>query len=313
LTAPPTDPARSEDALDAFRENRIYLGADHSRNERRTLIVAGITIVALAVQLAGGLAFNSMALIAGGLHNAAHVAALGVAALAYRLARRWAADPRFTFGAGKLGYLAGFANAVVLAFTALLIAAESLERLISPEEVAYTEAIWLAAAGLVLSVVCMLILKPAGRHRHEGGDLNLSAVHLHLSADAIVSGLAIAGLVAGRALGWNWADPLMGLAGAALVGHFALSLVRRAAGVLLDVNPSPALAEEIRLRLAAEGERVIDLHLWQLGPGHHAAVVVLAAERPAPVEAYRARLAELPGLSHLTIEVRGTDAVHSCA
>lgn len=315
MTATPTATARPapEQPLDAFREDRVYLGADHRRNERRTWIVAAITVVALAVQIGGGLMFNSMALIAGGLHNAAHVAALLVAALAYGLARRYAADPRFSFGTGKLGYLAGFANAVVLAFTALLIAAESIERLIAPEEVAYTEALWLAAAGLVLSVVCMLILKPAGHVHARDRDLNLSAVHLHLSADAIVSGLAIAGLLAGRALGWSWADPLAGLAGAALVAHFALSLVRQASGVLLDVNPSAELSAEIRDRLAAEGEVILDLHLWQLGPDHHAAIVVIAADRPLPVEAYRARLAGLPGLSHLTIEVRGEGAAHSHA
>lgn len=299
----PAHPA-PEESFDAFREDRVYLGADHRRNERRTWIVAGVTMVALAAQIVGGLMFNSMALIAGGLHNAAHVAALLVAALAYRLARRYAADPRFSFGTGKLGYLAGFANAVVLAFTALLIAAESVERLIVPEEVAYTEALWLAAAGLVLSIVCMLILKPVGRVHARDRDLNLSAVHLHLSADAIVSGLAIAGLLAGRALGWSWADPLAGLAGAALVAHFALSLVRQAGGVLLDINPSPTLAAEIRSRLAAEGERILDLHLWQLGPDHHAAIVVIAADDPRPAETYRARLAGLPGLTHLTIEVR---------
>lgn len=308
MTATPAASARPapDDALDAFREDRVYLGADHRRNERRTWIVAGITVVALAAQIVGGLLFNSMALIAGGLHNAAHVAALLVAALAYRLARRYAADPRFSFGTGKLGYLAGFANAVVLAFTALLIAAESVERLIAPQEVAYTEALWLAAAGLVISIVCMLILKPAGHVHARDRDLNLSAVHLHLSADALVSALAIAGLFAGRAFGWSWADPLAGLAGAGLVAHFALSLVRQASGVLLDVNPSPAMAAEIRARLAAQGERVIDLHLWQLGPDHHAAVVIVAADHPQPVEAYRARLAGLPGLSHLTIEVRAS-------
>lgn len=311
MTATPTATARPEETFDAFRQDRVYLGADHRRNERRTWIVAAITIVALALQLVGGLAFNSMALIAGGLHSAAHVAALVVAAIAYGLARRYATDPRFSFGTGKLGYLAGFANAVVLAFTALLIGAESLERLIAPEEVAYTEALWLAAAGLALSLVCMLILKPVGSPRRQDGDLNLSAVHLHLSADAIVSALAIAGLFAGRALGWNWADPLAGLAGAALVAHFALSLVRRASGVLLDVNPSPRLAEDIRGRLAAEGERILDLHLWQLGPDHHAAIVVIAADHPLPAEAYRTRLAGLPGLSHLTIEVRRAGTAHS--
>jgi Co/Zn/Cd efflux system component len=131
-------------------------------------------------------------------------------------------------------------------------------------------------------------------------------VHLHLSADAVVSGLAIAGLAAGQALGWTWADPVAALAGAALVAQFALSLVRRAGAVLLDFNPSAELTREIRARLAEPGEQLLDLHLWQLGPDHHAAIVVVAADAPQPAEAYRARLAGLPGLSHLTVEVRSS-------
>ncbi|HEY9218555.1 MAG TPA: cation diffusion facilitator family transporter, partial [Phenylobacterium sp.] len=192
MTLPSDSP---EAALDGFRQDRTYLGADHRRNERRTWIVAGITVVALAAQLAGGFLFNSMALVAGGLHMAAHVAALLVAAFAYRLARRFANDARFSFGTGKLGYLAGFANAVVLAFTALMIVIESLHRTIAPEPVSYDEALWLAAGGLAVNLVCMLLLRPT--HRHGEGDLNLTAVHLHLSADAAVSALAIASLAAG--------------------------------------------------------------------------------------------------------------------
>ncbi|MDP3659300.1 cation diffusion facilitator family transporter [Phenylobacterium sp.] len=299
-TSPQVAPAR----MDAFRADRVYLGADHARNERRTWIVTAICAATLAAQLIGGLAFKSMALTAAGLHMAAHVAVLLVAAFAYRVARQRKDDPRYAFGTGKIGFLAGFANAVVLAATAFLIALESIERLIEPAAVDYDSALPLAAAGLAVTIVCVWLLKPA-RAAHDGdADLNLSAAHLHLSADALVGVLTLAGLAAGRSFGWSWTDPAAGLVGAALVAQFAWSLLRRTGGVLLDMNPSPALVAEIRARLQAQGERVVDLHLWRLGPGHHAAIVVLEAAQPQDVQAYRARLAGLAGLSHLTIEVR---------
>jgi cation diffusion facilitator family transporter len=303
VAAPRVEPPAT---LDAFRSEASYLGADHGRNERRVWVVSAICAVMLAVQLAGGALFHSMALTAGGLHMAAHVAVLVTAAAAYRLARRLAADPRFAFGAGKISYLAGFANAVVLAITGVGIGVESLQRLVSPEAVDYASALPLAAAGLVLNLLCMALLKPTRlAHRHdEVGDLNLSAAHLHLSADAAISLLTIGGLFAGQRLGWAFADPLLGLLGAALVGQFAFTLVRQAGATLLDVNPSPALTAEIAKRLAAAGAEVLDLHVWRLGPGHHAAIAVLAAETPQPVERYRAALADVPGLSHLTVEVR---------
>ena len=297
------DPPAAEPRMDAFRGDRVYLGADHARNERRTWIVTAICAAMLAAQIAGGLAFRSMALTAAGLHMAAHVAVLLVAALAYRLASRRRDDPRFAFGTGKIGVLAGFANAVLLATTALLIAVESLERLIAPESVDYDSAIPLALAGLIVTGVCVLLLRPAQASKQDA-DLNLSAAHLHLSADALVGVLALGGLAVGRSLGWAWADPAAGLAGAALVAQFSWSLLRRTGAALLDLNPSPALSAEVRRRLEAAGERVLDLHLWRLGPGHHAAIVVLEAVEPKDVGVYRARLSGLSGLSHLTIEVR---------
>ncbi|MES2341904.1 MAG: CDF family Co(II)/Ni(II) efflux transporter DmeF [Pseudomonadota bacterium] len=291
--------------MDAFRGDRTYLGADHARNERRTWIVAAICLATLAAQITGGLLFHSMVLVANGLHMAAHLAALLVAAIAYAAARTYAKDPRFTFGAGKLGYLAGFANAAVLGVTALLIAIESVGRLLAPEAVAYDGALALAAAALAINLVCVWLLKPAQTHAHDrDGDLNLSAAHLHLAGDAVISGLAIAGLAAGRYLGWSWTDPVAALVGAGLLAHFAWRLLSRTGAVLLDVNPSPELTAQIRGRLEGEGERVLDLHLWRLGPGHHAAIIVIAATTPQAPQAYRARLAGLAGLSHVTVEVR---------
>lgn len=298
-----TQPAPTQ--IDAFRGDRTYLGADHARNERRTWIVAGICVATLAAQLVGGIVFHSMALVASGLHMGAHVAALAVAGVAYAVARAHSRNPRFAFGAGKVGYVAGFANAIVLGVTALLIAVESLERLLNPEAVDYHGAIGLAAAGLAVNLVCVWLLRPIHSHAHDkDGDLNLSAAHLHLSADAAVSALTIAGLGAGEWLGWSWADPLAALAGAGLVAHFAWRLITRAGAVLLDMNPSTELTEQVRGRLQDADTQVLDLHLWRLGPGHHACVVVLAAANPQAPAAYHARLNGILGLSHVTIEVR---------
>lgn len=311
-----TAPDRPETplALDAFRENRTYLGADHRRNERRTWIVTAICAVTLVGLVAGGTLTGSLALTASGLHMGAHVAALLVASAAYALARRHAGNPAFAFGTGKLGYLAGFTNGVVLAITAVLIGAESLTRLLQPEAVDFHGALPIAAGGLALNLVCIWLLRPteaAAARNDPQGDLNLSAAHLHLTADAAVSVLAMVALGAGRFLGWSGADPLAGLLAAGLVAQFAWTLVRRAGSALLDINPSPTLTAEVRRRLSSGGERVIDLHLWRLGPGHHALIAVIAAEHPQPVATYHARLAGLAGLSHVTVEVRGGEEAHA--
>ena len=313
MTTTAPDLPETPEPLDGFRGDRTYLGADHRRNERRTWLVTAICAATLALLVFGGLATRSMALTAAGLHMAAHVAALVVAAAAYGLARRHRENPAFSFGTGKLGYLAGFANAVVLAVTAVLIAVESIKRLLDPAVVDFHGALPIAIGGLVITLVCIWLLRPTGQHaeRHDpDGDLNLSAVHLHLTADAAVSVLAVAAVLAGDQLSWRFADPLAGLLAAGLVAQFALTLLKRAGAALLDVNPSPALTAEVRRRLSGDGERVIDLHLWRLGPGHHAVIAVIAADDPLPAEAYRHRLAGLAGLSHVTVEVRGAGSHH---
>jgi cation diffusion facilitator family transporter len=301
MTATPTsDPT----PLDAFREDRTYLGADHRRNERRTWLVTAICVGTLLALVAGGIITDSMALIGAGLHMAAHVASLVVAAIAYAFARRHAANPAFSFGTGKVGYLAGFANALVLGGTAGLIAWESAHRVVDPHAVHFHGALPIALGGLVVTVVCAWLLRPTGSAaaRHDpDGDLNINAAHLHLVADAGVGVLALAAVFAGT-LGFELADPLAGLAGAALVAHFAWRLARRAAAALLDINPAPALTAEVRRRLSSGGEAVVDLHLWRLGPGHHAVIAVVASTRTA--DDLRARLSGLAGLSHVTIETR---------
>jgi len=306
-----TPPTSVESApLDAFRVNRTYLGADHRRNERRTWIVTAICTATLVALVLGGTTTGSIALTASGLHMGAHVMSLLVASAAYALARRQAGNAAFSFGTGKLGYLAGFTNALVLMATAGLIGVESVARLLHPETVDFSDALPIAVGGLVVNLICIALLRPTGASaacNDPQGDLNFSAANLHLTSDALVSGLALVALLAGRELGWDIADPVAGLLAAGLVAHFAWTLLRRAGSALLDINPSPALTAEVRRRLSDQGETVLDLHLWRLGPGHHAVIAVISAARPAPADDYRARLAGLAGLSHVTIEVHAGD------
>ncbi|MEI6438974.1 MAG: cation diffusion facilitator family transporter [Alphaproteobacteria bacterium] len=300
-----TSPLATTPPLDTYRGDRAYLGADHERNERRTWLVVAICLVTMAVQVGGGIWVHSMALIANGLHLAAHIVVLGAAAGAYGISRTYARDPRLAFGTGKLGYLVGFANGVILAITGALIGIESLQRLLKPEAVAYSGALELAAFALAVNLVCVWLLRPrAPAGPDADGDLNLSAAHLHLSADAVVSALALLSLLAGKIWHLSWTDPLAAVVGAVLVCHFAWRLLLRTGAALLDAIPSQDLLTAIRHRLEADGTEVIDLHVWRLGPGHLAAIIVLGATTPEAPTAYRKRLEGLGGLSHITIEVR---------
>jgi cation diffusion facilitator family transporter len=308
------------DSIDEWRHEHVFLGADHERNERRSWAVVGLCAAMMTAEIVGGLLWGSMALIADGLHMSTHAAALVIAALAYAYARRHARDARFAFGTGKLGDLAAFASAIVLAMIALLIGYESVGRLFRPVPIAFGEAIPLAALGLAVNLVCAWLLRDdhdhgdeRGRHHHhhDHADHNLRAAYLHVLADAAVSLLALVGLSAGRVLGWVWMDPVMGIVGALVIANWSWGLVRSAGAVLLDMQAEAGLAAEITRRLEAEGEdRIADLHIWRVGPGHNAAVVSLVSDRPEAPASYKSRLAGLSGLSHVTIEVQHCPGVH---
>jgi cation diffusion facilitator family transporter len=301
-----------------------FLGAHHERNERRTWIVVGVTTAMMVGEIVGGSIYGSMALLADGWHMSTHAAALAVAALAYRYATLHADDPRFAFGTGKIGELAGFASAVVLGVVALLIGWESLGRLIEPRPIHFVQATWIAGLGLVVNLVSAALLHQ-GPHGHAHGhhddahdhhddahdhhdhdhhhDNNLRAAYQHVLADALTSVLAIGGLLAGRFLGWVWMDPLIGIVGAAVIAHWSIGLMRSAGGSLLDVAGGDKLALAVRARLESPTDAVCDLHLWKLGPGHQALIVSIASTAPLAPEVYKARLAGLQGLSHVTVEV----------
>lgn len=302
-------------SIEAFRHQHFFLGADHDRNERKTWAVIVLCGTMMVAEIGGGALFHSMALIADGLHMSTHAAALLIAALAYTYARRHAGDERFAFGTGKLGDLAAFASAIILAMVAVLIGWESIGRLLHPVPIAFDEAIPVAVLGLGVNMASAWMLRDdhghdhdhhrehGHHHGHAHRDLNLRAAYVHVLADAAVSVLAIIGLLAGRQLGWVWMDAIMGIIGAGVIANWSWGLARAAGAVLLDLRADPALAANMRTLLERNGDRIADLHLWRVGPGHNAAVVSIVSDRSEPPAAYKARLAALPGLSHVTIEV----------
>lgn len=408
----------------ALGHSHVFLGAGHEGAERRTWAVIALCGAMMALEIVGGLAFGSIALVADGLHMSTHAGALLLAALAYSYARRHALDPRFTFGTGKLGDLAGFTSAIVLAMIALLIAYEAVTRLFAPVPIHFDEAIPIAVLGLAVNVGSVWLLGGVGHdhghghghhhghaaaehdpHGHEeehrietqagplmlsvfedgvppvfrlkaaaglstvaaasletvrpgggrqvfvmhdrgcwlesaeaipephefqvlvriGGeehtaafteaghahpnevahrDNNMRAAVVHVLADAAVSILVIIGLLLARAFGWLWMDPLAGLVGAVVIASWSWGLIRDTGAILLDMVPDRGVADGVRKVIEEEGDKVLDLHLWRLGPGHLGAIVSIATEvMERGSDHYRRLLARFPALSHLTIEV----------
>lgn len=310
----------SQQAASLAHEHQ-FLGADHDANARRTLWVVVLTVVMMVGEILAGYLTGSMALLADGLHMATHAGALGIAAAAYGFARRNAGNRRFSFGTGKVGDLAGFASAIILGLVALGIAGESLVRLFQPASVAFAEATLIAVVGLAVNILSAWLLGAghghhghAHGHHHEHhehqrqhaghGDNNLHSAYVHVLADALTSVLAIVALLAGRYLGWVWLDPAMGIVGALVIARWSYTLIKSSAAVLLDASDEQ-VAEQIRRSVEAPGDaNIVDLHVWQVGPGARAAIVSVVARASLNAEALRGRLAPVPGLAHLTLELR---------
>ena len=309
----------------ATGHDHFFLGSDHQRNERKVWLVIALTASMMLVEIVAGTLYGSMALVADGWHMSTHAGAMLIAVLAYRFARRHAGNPRFTFGTGKLGDLAGFASAIVLALIALLIGWESLVRLTQPIHIDFNQAIAVAVVGLGVNLVCAWLLKDDHAHHHhhghehhhsndehhapgKGRDNNLRAAYLHVLADALTSVLAIVALLLGRSYGWAWGDPAMGVVGALVIARWSWGLIRDSGSVLLDAAAEGQdVRQEIREAMAPTGSQVTDLHVWQVGPGHFAAIVSLMAREPREPAHYKALLAHIHELSHVTVEVqRGT-------
>jgi cation diffusion facilitator family transporter len=396
--------------------NHVFLGQEHRSSERKTWAVIALCSAMMVLEIVGGLAFGSIALVADGWHMSTHAGALLLAALAYTYARRHASDPRFSFGAGKIGDLAGYSSAIILAMIALMIGYESIARLFAPAPIRFAEAIPVACLGLAVNVASAWLLggdghghshahgyshgehhehdesrliaisdgeavleifedgvpprfrlrarsgqpltaaatsvetlRPDGRrqafafaerngflesveeisephaftayvtlagqtvatsfeeHEHApeaaARDNNMRAAVIHVLADAAVSVLVIVGLLLALAFGWLWMDPLAGIVGAGVIASWAFSLIRDTGAILLDMNPDRRMADKIRDAIESDGDRLADLHLWRLGPGHLGAIVSVVTATQRGANDYRAKLARFKALSHLTIEV----------
>jgi cation diffusion facilitator family transporter len=305
-------------SIDPWQHHHVFLGAKHERHERRTWVVVALTAAMMVAEIVGGTLFGSMAVVADGWHMSTHAGALAIAALAYRFARRHARDPRFTFGTGKLGELAAFSSALILALIAGLIGYEALWRLYAPVSINFVEATWLAVIGLLVNLASAWLLfdqdhhhahhghdEHADTHHHLGHahDSNIRAAYIHVLADAVTSVLAIVALLSGRFYGWVWMDPLMALVGAAVILRWSFGLIRSSGAVLLDMLPDRRFAGVIRKHLEVGDDRVSDLHLWRLGPGHIGLIAAIVSDHPQSPAVYKRRLRGIAGLSHVTIEV----------
>ena len=394
-----------------------FLGAGHEKSERRSWAVIWLCGIMMIAEIVGGLLFGSIALVADGLHMSTHAGALLLAALAYTYARNHADDPRFTFGTGKLGDLAGFTSAIILAMIALLIGYEAVSRIFEPVLIRFAEAIPIACLGLAVNIASAWILSGSDHHGHthdhsqgyrhaqahdeaeriettsgllvleifekgvpprfrlhaeigrapaapsttietvrpdgtrqlfsmtnrgnylESGeeipephefiaqvhlagevhtvvfqehehahgralrDNNMRSAVIHVMADATVSVLVIVGLLLARAFGWLWMDPLAGIIGACVIASWSYGLIRDTGAILLDINPDRRMAENLRQIIEAEGDKLGDLHIWRLGPGHLGAIVSVSTREMRGPDYYRTKLARFRSLSHLTIQV----------
>ena len=323
-------------ALERWRHSHSF-GQDRKRpGELRTFVVIALTATMMVVEISTGIIYGSMALLADGLHMASHAAALAINAFAYVYARRHAHNERFNFGTGKVNTLGGYTGAILLAVFAAMMAFESVLRLLEPVDIAFNQAILVAVVGLVVNGASVFILgdnhshdhghdhMPAHeshadirayqhdhdhvhaeqQHDHQHHDHNLKSAYLHVLADALTSLLAIFALLIAKYTGAIWMDPLMGIVGALLVARWSIGLLRTTSAVLLDEQSSQHLHDKIRDTLERDGEeKIVDLHVWLVGPGVHAAMLTIVARSPQTPDHYKHKLARSLVLHHVTIEV----------
>ncbi|OHC73817.1 MAG: cation transporter [Rhodospirillales bacterium RIFCSPLOWO2_12_FULL_58_28] len=301
--------------LDTWRHGHTFIDLEvNQANERRTLYVVMLTAVMMVAEIVAGWMFNSMALLADGWHMATHAGALGIAVFAYRYARRHMADRRFTFGVGKVEILGGFTSAMVLGMVALLIAWESANRLVNPLSISFDEAMIVAMIGLMVNLVSARLLRGDHGHdhspHHDGGrqDHNLRAAYLHVLADALTSMLAIVALLCGKMFGWIWLDAATGIVGAVVIGRWAIVLLHDTGRILLDSAVDNEKSQKLRQAIEDDSDnRIVDLHIWRIGPQRLGAIISLVTHYPKPPEHYKALLGHMGELAHVTVEVNVCD------
>ena len=283
----------------------------HEKGEKRTRQVLVLTAITMVAEIIAGSVFGSMALLADGWHMGTHSAAFAITIYAYHYSKKHAKDHRFTFGTGKVSVLGGFASAVALAVVALVMAVESVQRLITPSIIQFNEAIMVAVFGLIINIVCAVLLY--GHHGHEHDyrqssqphhDHNLRGAYLHVVADALTSVLAITALIFGKYFGWNWLDSLTGIAGALLITRWSYGLLKDTSSILLDWNIALEKTRDIIKTIESDSDnRVADIHVWKVGPADYSAMIALVTHFPRDSEYYKNLLCAYGELSHITVEV----------
>lgn len=310
-----------DETLNQLRHDHNF-AVINKKGERRTRLVLVLTLLTMILEIAAGMVFGSMALLADGWHMGTHVAAFMITLYAYRYSRRHANDQKFAFSSGKVGILGGFASSVALGVVALMMLVESGERILTPRSIQFDHALLVAGFGLFINFVCALLLKDSHQHGHSHDhdhihghhhDHNLRAAYFHVLADALTSVLAIIALYSGKYYGWNWLDPVMGIVGALIIARWSLSLLKETSPVLLD--ESIALKHKTAIKDVIENDadnRIADLHVWRVGPDHFAAIISVVSHNPKTPDYYKALLMESESLkryggglrlAHITVEV----------
>lgn len=296
--------------LDTLQHSHEF-NAINRKGERRTLFVLVLTFLTMLLEVAGGMVFGSMALLADGWHMATHVAAFMITLYAYRYSRIHAHDGTFAFSAAKVSVLGGFASSIALSMVAFMMVIESGERLLAPRTINFDDAIYVAGFGLFINLISALLLKDnhshhghTHDHHHHHHDHNLKAAYWHVMADALTSVLAITALLLGKFYGWIWLDSAMGFVGAILIGRWSYGLIKETSPVLLDESIDADYRAAIRQKLEGDSDnRVADLHIWRLGPSDFAVIASVVSHTPKAPEHYKALLNGFPKLSHVTVEV----------
>lgn len=298
-------------SVEQWRHDHNF-SVQNSKGERRTYYVLILTLLTMIIEIVAGNIYGSMALLADGWHMGTHVAAFTIALFAYHYARNNADNPEFSFGAGKVNALGGFASAIALAIVALVMLVESLQRIFEPHTIQFNEAIFVASIGLLVNIISAWLLKDDLSHSHnptdngniEHHDHTLRAAYTHVLADALTSVLAIIALVAGKFLGWNWFDPIMGIVGAIIITRWSYGLIKQTSPLLLDASISKDYKSSIRKAIENDADnQITDIHVWKIGANDYAAIISLVTHQPNSIQHYKALLADFDRISHLTIEV----------
>ncbi len=304
--------------LNSWTHDHVFSQDEQRAGEKRTIAIVVLTAVMMVVEIAAGLIYGSMALLADGLHMASHATALSIAVFAYVVSRRLAADRRFAFGVGKINSLAGFASAVMLMGFAVVMVIESTDRLINPLAIAFDQALIVAVVGLVVNGVSAWVLMSTPHehdhahdydddheHSHHGHDHNLRAAYLHVLADALTSLLAIMALLAGKYMGASWLDPAMGIVGAVLVARWSYGLIRDTGRVLLDHQADDDHLALLRASIELNStDRITDLHVWSIGHGIFAAEIAIVSDEPKTPHYYKSLIPAQLDIVHATVEVQ---------